>query len=136
MTFSAVGISQEGESSVSSSTDFTLSLSLPSEFFSFSQDIIFDIEAGVGFIESTVSDSVAELSFDITTVANLYLKDSVRYVSNLSFGEEIPKNDAMVFYYPSTEDTLWSVGKRYGVSQKKLAEDNGGEIRRVMLIER
>ncbi|MBE6700872.1 MAG: hypothetical protein E7582_03165 [Ruminococcaceae bacterium] len=135
MNFSAVGISEDGESQVSDSIDFVLSLNFPSEFFASSSGITFDIEAGVGFVECSVMDGVAEISFDVTTVASVYSTSSVRYVSNLEFSENFETRDSVVFYYPSTEDTLWTVGKRYGVSQKKLLDDNGGELRRVMVID-
>ena len=52
---------------------------------------------------------------------SLSLPEGARKTEDIAAGEA----NAVVIYYPKDEDSLWSVGKRYGVPLSLLKEQNG-----------
>lgn len=133
VTFSAIGITEDSASSVSESFDISVHLNLPAEICSMCNDVSFELSQSAGYVDARVEDSNANIAFDITTVAHIYYSDNATFVSSIDVEESPAVSEASVFYYPSDSDTMWSVGKRYGVSQTALAEANG-ELKRVMKI--
>lgn len=137
INISAIGITEDLPCSVSESMDTVIRLNLPSEVSDHSEDLSFDITAQTGFVDARLDGGSAGLSFDLTVIAGIYRNDSVDYVTSVEMGEEIARDGESVFYYPSESDTLWTVGKRYGVSVAALAEANSltsEQLKRVMVI--
>ena len=54
-----------------------------------------------------------------------YGEEKINALSALHFGELVnADNGSIVVCYPSRTDSLWSVGKRYHTTAKKLISDN------------
>lgn len=133
VTFSAIGITEDSATSVSESFDISVHLNLPSEIRGMSQDVTFEMSQSAGYVDARVEDSSVNIAFDITTVAHVYYNDNASFVSAIDVEEGLSHRETNIFYYPSESDTMWSIGKSYGVSQTALAEANG-ELKRVMKI--
>ncbi len=138
ITVSAIGVSDEMPCQVSESFDTAVHLNLPSEVSSCSKDLSFDISQSIGFVDVKTEDGCGNAAFDITTVAHIYYNDKASFVSASDIEESAVECSDSVFCYPSDSDTLWSVGKRYGVSLSALADANGmgnsEQLKRVMII--
>lgn len=134
----AVGIGEESPCPISESFDIALHLNLPSEVLEIGDDLVFDIEQSTGFVDTRVDEGDATVSFDVNTRAQIYRSDISGYVARADVGEEKETSSNMLFYYPAEGDDLWTVGKRYGVGMKRLAEANsmsdGDALKRVMII--
>ena len=133
LTFGGIGIGEGGEVSINEEMDLHVPLNLPTELSNPELSIIPEISASVGYVDSKVTSDGGEISFDILTTVYVFSEDEKSYLSSLTFTEDKNERAGEVFYYPSSGDTLWSVGKRYGVSIKALEEANG-EMKRVMII--
>lgn len=63
---------------------------------------------------------------EIAVRGSLWCADALKMPRRIAFGEEIVRDrGALVICYPSKDDSLWSVAKRYGVKVGALAERNG-----------
>lgn len=135
---SAIGITDELPCSVSESIDAVIHLNLPSEVSGYSDELIFDVDAVTGFVDTRVDEGNAGLSFDVTVTAQIYRVENALFVASAEIGATVSRDEKRVFCYPSEEDTLWSVGKRYGVGVQALAEANSmtadEPLKRVMRI--
>lgn len=135
----AVGISEDKESSVNTELDLTVPLNLPSELTGGETEKTADISVSVGYIDSKIYGDSAELSFDVVTIADVFVENEVSFISAVSLSDKEIKEEREVFVYPLVNDTLWSMGKRYGVSQSDLEKTNAitdGKPKRVMKIPR
>ncbi len=66
------------------------------------------------------------LDAEIAICADYVGSCPIRWVSSVKKGQLRGKNrPCMVVYYPTSEDTSWSVAKKYGVPQEKLQGDLG-----------
>ncbi len=138
ITLNAIGISEEMPCSILESFDTAVHLNLPAEISSYSKDLSFDISQSTGFVDIKAEEGSGNAAFDITTVAHIYYNDNASFVSASDIEESCAVCNDSVFCYPSDSDTLWSVGKRYGVALSALAEansmGNSEQLKRVMII--
>lgn len=135
---SAIGITDDLPCSISESIDTVIRLNLPTEVSGYSGDLSFDIGTQTGYVDAKVEDGNAALAFDVTVIARIYCSDSADYVASVESGDPIARDGERIFCYPSDSDTLWTVGKRYGVAVSALAEANSmtstDQLKRVMII--
>ena len=66
-------------------------------------------------------------SADMTAAVSVVGETAINAVSEASFSdeEEVSRKAAFTVAYPSSEDTLWSLAKRYSVDPSSLALSNG-----------
>lgn len=133
LTFKAIGSGEGGEVGVNETFDLHLPMNLPSELADKGDYILPEISVYTGYIDSKVFGDSAEISFDITMSVEVFTETLENFVSSLDVTECGDVRESSIFYYPTASDSMWSVGKRFAVSQKSLEEANG-EIKRVMLI--
>ena len=88
----------------------------------------------LSFVNAQISNSGIEISGEIETHLQLWESESVKYVKSVSLSEAPLRQGKIVFYYPNEEDTLWSVGKRYGVEMDKIKEANQMEKEELPLV--
>ncbi len=133
----AVGVGEERLSNVSGEIDLTLPLNLPSELATDKNEKSADISVSVGYIDSKVYGDAVEVSFDVTVLADIYTENEKSFISTVTLENKETKDQREVFVYPLVSDTLWTVGKRYKVSQSELEKVNSitdGKLKRVMKI--
>lgn len=133
LTFKAIGSGDMGEVGVNETFDLHLPMNLPSELVDKVDSILPEISVYTGYIDSKVFGDGAEISFDVTMSVEVFTEALENFVSSLEVADCADVRESSIFYYPTASDSMWSVGKRYAVSQKALEEANG-EIKRVMLI--
>lgn len=137
ITVSALGITDEAPVLVSESFDTAVHLNLPAEVSGIYDDISFDMSQQTGFVDARAEGGNMSVAFDLTTLANIYYNSEATFVSSVDMGEKASPRGENIFYYPTADDTLWSVGKRYGVALETLALANSitdKELKRVMII--
>ena len=65
------------------------------------------------------------LDSEIYVCMSFFSKEKINALTALHFGELVKRDSGKItVYYPSGNDSLWSVGKRYKISTEKLADDN------------
>lgn len=136
LELSGIACSKDGESGIKEFIDLHLPLNLPSEINDL--DKIYPvISASVGYIDCKVSNGRCEVNFDVSTTAHIFEENQESFISGANYVADRQASDSHVFYYPSASDTLWSIGKHYGVSLDELKRVNSisdGELKRVMKI--
>lgn len=60
----------------------------------------------------------------VSTVTRFSRKQDV--VSTMAEGEDIKKRPGIVLFWPTQEDSVWSIGRRYAVSVDEVKKMNGG----------
>ncbi len=133
LVFKAIGSGDTGETGINEVFDLRLPMNLPSELADKGEDILPEISVYTGYIDSKVTGDGAEISFDVTMSVEVFTEAGESFVSSLDVTESISERVGSIFYYPASSDSMWSIGKRYAVSQRALTDANG-EIKRVMLI--
>jgi len=89
-----------------------------------SDETVCDATATLSFVDAQVIGEEIEVSGEITLQAMLWEKSRVKFVEDVVFSEGKERKRNTLFYYPTPDDTLWSVGKRYGVGMNELKEMN------------
>ncbi len=133
LTFKAIGSGDMGEVGVNEVFDVRIPMNLPSELADKGDRILPEISVYTGYIDSKVLGDSTEISFDVTMSVEVFTENEESFVSSLDVTEGECVRENSIFYYPTSSDSMWSVGKRYAVSQKALTDANG-EMKRVMLI--
>ena len=65
------------------------------------------------------------LDCEIYISASIYGTEKINALTALHFGELVKRNNGNITVcFPSSSDSLWSVGKRYSISTDKVLEDN------------
>ncbi len=79
------------------------------------------------FAETAMQSDKCHLSFEMSTNIRIFTKKEFCIPDTLTAGGERQrwKEDAVVIYYPTDKDSLWSVGKDYGISAEELKKQNG-----------
>lgn len=140
VNISAIGVTDDSLCHVNEDLDLSIHLNLPSDVAALNGGTSFDVSMQTGFADTRIDDSGMTVAFDITTVARIFHSESIGYVASAEIGERTVRGGEMIFCYPSDADTLWTVGKRYGVSTSALAAANSvtasDKLKRVMVIPR
>lgn len=64
-----------------------------------------------------------------------YGKERINTLTALHFGELVKRDNGLISVcFPSSSDSLWSVGKRYNVSTEKIIEDNKINVKPELLV--
>ncbi|MBE6651035.1 MAG: hypothetical protein E7613_06950 [Ruminococcaceae bacterium] len=138
VNISGIGVAEDDLSAISEVFDISVRLNLPAEVSGMSEGLGFDMSQWTGFTDASVSGDELSVSFDLMTLAHIYKSVDATYVTDVSIEAQDTHSDETVFCYPCDTDTLWTVGKRYGVGIRELAEANsiavGDKPKRVMLI--
>ena len=136
---SGVALYEDTPSSVSTELDLTLPINLPSELSSSDIQKSADISLSVGYVDTKIYKEGVEASFDVVALADVYSENEVSFISSASISEKEEKDEREIFVYPLVSDTLWTVGKRYGVAISELEKANSitdSKLKRVMKIPR
>ncbi len=117
------------DSSVRETLDIRIPLILPDSIEKklIEESAFLDSVASLVFLDCQVSHSSLEVTGEIAMQTNVYKKNEVKYVSSLEFKEKSGERTGIRFYYPTDTDSLWSVGKKYGVLRRDIKEINGME---------
>lgn len=117
------------DTSVRETLDLRIPLNLPDSIEKrLTEETSFlDSSASLVFLDCQVSNSSLEVTGEIALQTNVYKKNEVKYVANLELKERAKERSGIRFYYPTDTDSLWSVGKKYGVSRRDIKETNGME---------
>ncbi len=102
-----------------------------------SDNTLCDAVATLSFIDAQMSGGEMEVSGEIALHVQMWEKSRVKFVSDATLSEKCESPKTTLFYYPAPNDTLWSIGKRYGVGSEKLKQINGienGVLPRVLKI--
>ncbi len=86
-----------------------------------------DIQVSVLSAEANalMSDRVElRCMLDVTTVTRFTQEEEV--VSTATEGESVKKRPGIVLFWPTGEDSVWSIGRRYAVSVDDVKKMNGG----------
>lgn len=87
------------------------------------EDISFDAFASVISCRTRKDQDTLGIDSEIAVATDIFGKSDVRAVSNVRFGEALPKEKCrMVVYYPSKDEGVWDVAKKYHVPQGSLSE--------------
>lgn len=86
-----------------------------------------DSVVSLSFVDCQVVGGEIEVAGEVSVNSQIYKKSDERYYKNVEFQECEKKKRGVLFYFPSEEDTLWSVGKKYKVSRAALCRENGIE---------
>ena len=124
MDITAIGCTPDGERGVRESISLHIPFNVPTDLSTSDKALLPVISTSLGYIDSKTQGGKAELSFNVVTTAHIFSEGEESFISSVSLSEKEKSDDFEVFYYPSTEDSLWSVGKRYGVALSALAEAN------------
>ncbi len=88
-----------------------------------------DLSIAVREVDCIVGTNSIEVRADIMLGGSLFIQNSVKCVKSMSVGEK--KKDAsrppIILYYPSHDETLWDIAKKYSLPQKLICEFNGME---------
>lgn len=123
--------SADGElkSGSSESFDVRVPINLPDSIMTKTapESIVCDATVLPAFVDAQVSSGALEVSGELVVQAQLWEKTGAEFVSSVSFSDREMPSGKTVFYYPSPEDTLWDIGKRYGVEREKIRQANSIE---------
>ena len=136
---SGVALCEDTPNSVSDELDLILPINLPSELSSPDVQKSADISLSIGYVDTKLYKDGVEVSFDIVTSADVYSENEVSFISSASVSEKEKGDEREIFVYPLSTDTLWTVGKRYGVAVSELEKANSitdSKLKRVMKIPR
>ena len=86
-----------------------------------------DSFVSLSFIDCQIVGGDIEVTGEVGVNSQLYKKSERKYYKSAEFTECEKKRRSVLFYFPSEEDTLWSVGKKYKVSRATLCRENGIE---------
>ena len=75
---------------------------------------------------STLMSDRVELKCSVGVNAFTRDEEEKYLVSEITEGAAIKKKPGIILIWPSAQDDMWSVGKRYGISPEALAGMNGG----------
>ncbi len=83
----------------------------------------YDAQGEMLFCRAKVDGGMLNLDAEISIASDFLGKEEIRAVSEARFGEALDcRGNRMVVYYPTADDTPWTVAKRYHISPEKLSE--------------
>ncbi len=128
LDISAVALTEGAPSgSISESLDMRISMNIPDSIREATGgDARCDAVVIPSFVDASVSQGALEVSGELVCQAQVWKCFPVEFASSVEFSER-EQTAGCIFYYPDAEDTLWSVGKRYGVSREAICKANGIE---------
>jgi|GEM_PF-1515991 len=127
---SAVEIGEEGMAkSFSDSLEMRIPLNVPESIMQKTSPELLSCDVHIipSWVDMQVSSGDVDLSGELAVRVGLWEKCPSDFVSGVEFSERETRQGKTVFYYPTCDDTLWDVGRRYGVERAKIREANGFE---------
>ena len=129
---------EDGKCAIIGKASFSMLTEKDGEFGSYEIDMPFSYRISA---KSEVSEAICEcevisvraradgervgIDAEIGIVGSAYAIKTEKMLSNASFGDEMAsQRGEIVVCYPSNEDTLWSVAKRYGAAVERLKNSN------------
>ncbi len=84
----------------------------------------YDAVASVSNARGRIDGEYIDLDSEISLACSMWGKDSVEILERVDFGMPIEKRaGTVVVCYPRSGDTLWSIAKRYSVTQSDISGD-------------
>lgn len=82
-------------------------------------------DAGVISCRGRIDGERMGLDSEIYICLSFFGREKINALTALHFGELVKRDSGKItVYYPTNRDSLWSVGKRYNVSDDKIIDDN------------
>ena len=88
------------------------------------ENLVIDGCACLSFIDASLDGASLDVSGEILITAQIFEKCRLKFINDAELSQGKEKKQGIVFYYPQESDTLWSVGKHYGVELEALKEIN------------
>ncbi len=109
--------------------DIRIPISLPDSILHTRSDseLVLDVLPSLDSLDAQVSRGNLEITGDVVLQVQVFCKKEMKYVKTAECKEKEREKSGIRFYYPAESDTLWSVGKRYGVMREKIKEANSIE---------
>lgn len=98
-----------------------------------------EIHGDVRAVECQVSKGALDVIAEIETKILVFEQPSVKFIGKLEIADSrLVRSPEIIFYYPCSDDTLWSVGKKYKMSLERIKTVNhitDGKLPEVVKIE-
>ncbi len=83
----------------------------------------FDATVELISCRARIDGETLNLDAELSVVADFVGEKTIRALDTVRFGENIrPTENCMVVYYPSADDTAWTVAKKYHVAPERLSQ--------------
>lgn len=92
-----------------------------------------DLNVSVCEVDCVVTTSAVEVRADVLICGSVFAQNSVHCVRTLNVGDRKKPTDRppIILYYPSPDETLWDIAKKYSLPQKLLRDFNGMETSKI-----
>ncbi|MBQ9112693.1 MAG: DUF3794 domain-containing protein [Clostridia bacterium] len=108
------------------SSEVTLPVRLEVQGSESGEPVSFDARAEATDVRARIEDGSLRIDSELMMSVDCMGETVVRTVTGVSFGEEIPpRGSELIVCYPTPDDTLWSVAKRYKVAPADIIGDPG-----------
>lgn len=86
-----------------------------------------DLNVSVREVDCVVSGNSIEVRADVILDGAVFAQNSVHCVKELIVGEKkkISPRAPIILYYPSPDETVWDIAKKYSLPQKSILDFNG-----------
>lgn len=102
-------------------SDVTVPVKYETDAVSAQMPVCYDCVAWVTDMSAKINDGNLSIDAEVSLSADCFTEGTVQTVDRVVLGDEIPTRDTeIVICYPSSEDTSWSVAKRYKVAPTKV----------------
>ena len=88
------------------------------------ENLMIDACATLSYIDATLDGASLDVSGEILITAGIFEKCRLKFINDAELSPDKEKKQGIIFYYPTDNDTLWSVGKHYGARLEALKEIN------------
>lgn len=107
--------------------DIKIPISMTSEMLSEYErgNIRVDLFCDVKSVDCKKGDSGMQVTAQISHDVFIFAKPALNYITSLQIADTENVRNEMILYYPDSEDTLWSIGKKYKVSCEYIKAQNG-----------
>ncbi len=106
------------------SADVTVPVKYETEATAADAPVCFDCSAQVMDINMKLADGNLSIDAEIALSADCFSETNISAVDKVVFGDTIPERDTeIIVCYPASDDTAWSVAKRYKVAPTKVLGD-------------
>lgn len=110
--------------------DVGTTLKIPLNTSSEISDSVPEISASIAKIQAKIKEGELYFDFDIDIFGVILSKRVLTFISDIVRNEESvdqKKESEIIIYYPSNDDTIWSISKKYRINPEKLKKANNIE---------